>query len=156
MVPLSILRSIWNRITGKLRFPKEHCGSTMKMEDGLKFRIFRHMQLNKSTEPDKPAVFIVRFKFKRFSHRANIRLSRIPMFMIAGFPGFHDKLWMIDSKTGYWQGVYQWDSTKAIEQYKQSFVLGIMNKRALDSSISYQILPDTNLEDFIRTHKTTS
>ena len=156
MVPLSILRSIWNQITRKLRFPKDHCGSTIKMEDGLKFRIFRHMQLNKSTESDKPAVFIVRFKFKRFSHRANIQLSRIPMFMIAGFPGFQDKLWMIDWETGYWQGVYQWNSLEAIEKYKHSFVLGIMNKRAVASSVSYQILPDTNLKNFIRIHKTTS
>jgi hypothetical protein len=77
-------------------------------------------------------------------------LSRIPILLIAGFPGFRDKFWMIDWKTDYWQGIYQWKNLEAIENYKKSFVLGMMNKRAVDDSISYNIIKDRNIDDYLK------
>jgi hypothetical protein len=77
-------------------------------------------------------------------------LSWIPILLIAGFPGFRDKLWMIDWKTDYWQGIYYWESVDAIEKYKKSFVLGIMNKRADDHSISYEIIKNRNINDYLQ------
>ena len=155
MVPVAIIKSLGNLISGKLTFPKFNLNKTIRMDDGLQFKIFRHMKLAFKNNSTETAVFIVRFKFKRFSHPTNIRLSCIPMFMIAGFPGFHDKIWMIDWETGYWQGVYQWESMQAIEKYKQSFVLGMMNKRAIASSVSYHILLNTDLKNFIQMHENT-
>ena len=69
--------------------------------------------------------------------------------MIAGFPGFSDKLWMIDRETGYWQGIYQFDDTETIELYKRSFVLGIMNKRAIEDTVVYQVFSDEHLDDIV-------
>jgi hypothetical protein len=108
------------------------------------------MHLKSSSQPEAGSIFIVRFRFKKFSHNANIILSRIPILLIAGFPGFRDKLWMIDWKTGYWQGIYQWENVEAIENYKKSFVLGMMNKRAIDNSISYEIIKDGNIDDYLK------
>jgi hypothetical protein len=120
------------------------------MDDETEFKIFRHMHLKSSNQSENGSIFIVRFKFKKFSHNANIRLSRIPILLIAGFPGFRDKFWMIDWKTDYWQGIYQWDNVKVIEKYKKSFVLGVMNERAIDKTISYEIKKDTNIYDYIQ------
>jgi hypothetical protein len=120
------------------------------MDDGKEFKIFRHMHLKSNRQSENGVIFIVRFKFKKFSHNANIRLSRIPIPLIAGFPGFRHKFWMIDWKTDYWQGIYQWKNVEAIEEYKKSFVLGIMNKRAIDQSISYDIIRDKNIDDFLQ------
>jgi hypothetical protein len=108
------------------------------------------MHLKSSNQSENGSIFIVRFKFKKFSHNTNIRLSRIPILLIAGFPGFRDKLWMIDWKSGYWQGMYCWEIVEAIEKYKKSFVLGMMNKRAIDQSISYEIIKDKNIDDYIQ------
>ena len=120
------------------------------MEDGLKFKIFRHMKLTTKNMNDAGSILIVRFKFARFSHKANIRLSRIPILLIAGFPGFRDKLWMIDQESGYWQGIYQWENEEVIEKYQKSFVLGLMNKRAIKNSLSYNIIPDLNIDEFLQ------
>jgi hypothetical protein len=57
---------------------------------------------------------------------------------------------MIDWKTDYWQGIYQWENVKAIEKYKKSFVLGMMNKRAIDCSITYEIIADRNIDDYLQ------
>ena len=101
------------------------------MDDGLEFKIFRHMHLKSNSQNKIGSILIVRFKFKKYGHKTNIKLSRIPILMIAGFPGFRDKIWMIDWKKDYWQGIYQWKDVEAIEKYKKSFVLCIMNKRSI-------------------------
>ena len=145
----SILRTIYYGITHKLRFPKKYCGKTVRMEDGLTFKVFRHMKITKKKKSSTGAIFIVRFKFKNSDHKSNMRKSRIPIPLIAGFPGFRDKLWMIDWETGYWQGMYQFYNVAAIEKYKKSYVLGLMNKRAVKSSLSYRTIPDLNIEEYL-------
>jgi hypothetical protein len=146
----SIIRAIYYLIISKLQFPSTYTNKIVRTDDGKEFKIFRHMHLKSSSQPEAGSIFIVRFKFKKFSNSANIRLSRIPILLIAGFPGFRDKLWMIDWKTDYWQGLYQWENVEAIEEYKKSFVLGIMNKRAIDKSMSYEIIKDVSFDDYIQ------
>ena len=146
----SIIRAIFYLIISKLQFPPNYNNKIVRADDGKEFKIFRHMHLKSSSQPEAGSIFIVRFRFKKFSHNTNIRLSRIPILLIAGFPGFRDKLWMIDWKTGYWQGLYQWENVEAIENYKKSFVLGIMNKRAIDHTISYEIIKEKNIDDYLQ------
>ncbi|MGB5289575.1 MAG: hypothetical protein WBN42_13895 [Ignavibacteriaceae bacterium] len=146
----SIIRAIYYLIISKLQFPSTYTNKIVRTDDGKEFKIFRHMHLKSNGQSENNAIFIVRFKFKKFSHNANIRLSRIPILLIAGFPGFRDKLWMIDRKTDYWQGIYQWKNLEAIENYKKSFVLGLMNKRAIHDSISYNIIKDRNIDDYLK------
>lgn len=146
----SLFKSICFLLTAKLRFLSNYNNKIVRMDDAAEFKIFRRMHLKSNSQAETGSIFIVRFKFKKFSHNTNIILSRIPILLIAGFPGFKDKLWMIDWKTGYWQGVYQWKNAKSIEEYKKSFVLGMMNKRAIDNSISYEIIKDGNIDDYLQ------
>jgi len=145
----SIIRAIYYLLTAKLKFPSNYNNKVVRAEDGKEFTIFRHMCLKPRSRATEGSIFIVRFKFKKFSHSTNLRLSRIPILLIAGFPGFRDKLWMIDWETDCWQGIYQWENVEAIENYKKSFVLGMMNKRAIDNSISYNIIKDKNIDDYL-------
>lgn len=152
MIPVGhILRSINNLLLRRLRFPKGYLGSTIKMDDGKEFKIFRHMKLIATHDnDDKGSILVVRFKFRKGNHASNIRKSRIPILMIAGFPGFCDKMWMIDHSTGFWQGVYQWMDDDTIERYKKSFVLGLMNKRSIEETLSFETVSSMNIDDFIR------
>ena len=146
----SIIRAIYYLIISKLQFPSTYTNKIVRTDDGKEFKIFRHMHLKLSNQSENGSIFIVRFKFKKFSHNSNIRLSRIPILLIAGFHGFRDKLWMIDWKSGYWQGIYQWENLETIENYKKSFVLGMMNKRTIDKSISYEIIKNRNIDDYLQ------
>ena len=146
----SIIRAIYYLIISKLQFPTNFNNKVVRAEEGKEFTIFRHMHLKSNSQPEVGSIFIVQFKFKKFSHTTNIKLSTIPILLIAGFPGFRDKLWMIEWKSGYWQGLYQWENLKAIEKYKKSFVLGMMNKRAIDDSISYAIIKNKNIDDYLK------
>ncbi len=150
IVILSIIKSLYNLLILRLSFPKEYNDKIIRTDDGLNFRIFRHMRLSVPGPHKKGAILIVRFKFKKFSHQINKRLSNIPILLIGGFPGFKDKLWMIDEKSGFWQGIYLWENKEAIEEYKHSFVFSIMNKRAKSDTISFETVDDINLDEFIK------
>lgn len=151
---ICFLITIGNVLRGRIHFSKEYIDKTLRMDDGQQFSIFRHMTLEASAchSDATPAVFIVRFKFATLSQHANRVASLIPIPLIAGFPGFREKIWMVNEDTGYWQGVYQWESEQAVEAYQHSFVLGIMNKRAIQESLSYIILPNTRLSEYMERH----
>ena len=120
--------SILRLLIGGLRISKQYIGTSVKMEDGQNFTIFRHITSHPLKENKTATVFIVRFKFTRLSHNANILASIIPMLFIAGFPGFDTKMYAVNKKNGYWQGMYQWKSKKHLEEYKNSFVYKMINK----------------------------
>jgi hypothetical protein len=71
------------------------------------------------------------------------------MLLITGFPGFQAKMYAIDKDNGYWQGIYQWESEGALEEYKKSFVLRMMNKRAVTGTVSYSQRSGKSLDEFI-------
>jgi len=138
-------------VRGALHFSKEHLGKTLVMGDGGQFTVFRHMHLRKENvdRSDASAVFVVRFRFAKFSHKTNRILSYIPILFIAGFPGFRDKLWMVNEENGYWQGVYQWDTARCVEDFQGSFVLSMMTRRAIPETVSHETLPNTSLKDYM-------
>ena len=83
---ICFLITIGNVLRGRIHFPKEYPGKTLRMDDGQMFTIFRHVTLDvsKRNSEDTPAVFIVRFKFAKLSQRANRVTSLIPIPLIAG------------------------------------------------------------------------
>ena len=130
----------------RARFPKTFKGQTIQMDDGKRFTIFRHA--HRKNQCANPAVLVVRFRFEKYSEKTNRRLSKIPIPLIVGFPGFCDKVWM-SCEDGYWQGVYQWESPAAVDSYKRSFVLSIMNRRAAKNTVTMTTIPGKTVHDYI-------
>ena len=149
--PVCLFIAIGRFLKRRLVFPRQYVGTRLRMDDGEEFTIFRHMSLKpgRREAEDAPAVLVVRFEFARFSQTVNRFLSLIPIPLIAGFPGFRDKVWTVNEDNGYWQGVYQLESEKAVEDYRKSFVLKMMYSRALDGSVSYKSIPNMRLVDYL-------
>ncbi len=146
--PVCLLVAVVLTLLGRLRLRRRYVGRVLEMDDGRRFRVFRHLS-QRSSSGVAPAVLVVRFRFARFSQRVNRLLSLVPVPLIGGFPGFRDKLWTVDEGTGDWQGVYEWESARAVELYRRSFVLGVMNRRADPGSITYTVIPQTRLADYL-------
>ena len=72
------------------------------------------------------------------------------MLLITGFPGFVKKIYAVNKKNGYWQGMYQWESLEYLEEYKKSFVFKVMNKRAIPETIKSIQYENKSLDNFIR------
>lgn len=155
--PVCLSVAILELLTGKLRLSREFVGCETINDDGQVFTVFRQIKKRKAVISDDLATFVVRFKFARLSHRANKLASIIPMLLIAGFPGFVQKLYAVNKETGYWQGMYEWRSADHLEIYKTSFVYRIMNKRAIKGTVqthstsNSHLLPQIHLPENIKT-----
>ena len=149
--PVCALCAMLRALARRLRLERQYVGRVLVMEDGQRFRVFRHLSLRTSRAgvQGSPAVFVVRFKFARFSQGVNRLLSLIPVPLIGGYPGFRHKLWMVNEESGYWQGVYEWESPQDVEAYRRSFALRMMNRRAEPESISYEVIEQTQLADYV-------
>ena len=75
------------------------------------------------------------------------------MLLIAGFPGFQKKMYAVNVKNGYWQGMYQWRSQSDLEAYQKSLVFRMMNKRAVKGSVTTDTFSNINLDNFIQEQK---
>jgi len=127
----------------------EFVGRQTISDDGKVFTIFRQIKKRKADLSGGKITFVVSFKFARLSHRANKLASIIPMLLIAGFPGFVQKLYAVNNETGYWQGIYEWSSSDHLETYRQSFVYRMMNRRALKGTVHEQTISNRHLSDLL-------
>ena len=151
--PVCLGISLVRLLLGKLRYSKQYLGQTVKIEDGQEFVIFRHITVFTRNRNENEIIFIVSFKFARLSHKANQIASIIPMLLITGFPGFITKIYAVNAGNGYWQGMYQWNSKKHLEEYKNSFVYKMMNKRAITNTIRSNEFSNKKLTDFIEDYR---
>ena len=149
---ICLLLSLGRFIVGRLRYSKEYVGITIKMENGEEYQIFRHIKFIHQSNDGQGSVFIVSFKFARLSQKANKFVSQFPMLLITGFPGFRTKMYAVNRENGYWLGMYQWESKRALEEYKQSFVLKVMNRRAIDGTVTYREFERHLLTDYTLLH----
>jgi hypothetical protein len=66
-----------------------------------------------------------------------------------GMTGFREKNWTINENTNDFQGIYQWTSREMAEHYPDTFIFKLMTKRAAPGTISYEIMPNTDLVEYI-------
>ena len=125
-------------------------GEIIEMDDHSNFQVFRHITKQQVAFNPKFTVFIVSFKFTHLSHRANKLASIVPMLLITGFPGFVKKIYAVNHANGYWQGMYQWESLEYLEEYKQSLVFKVMNKRANPNTIHFIQFENLSLDNVVK------
>ena len=142
--------TIGNLLRGNVHFPEEYVNDVLTMEDGQRFTVFRRLTVDGNEEGQStPAIFKVRFRFKDLSIGANKRLSIIPGPFLMGMEGFLEKDWTINEATNEFQGIYQWSSTEAAEKYPNSFIFKLMTKRAAPGTVTYEIMPNTDLSAYL-------
>lgn len=144
---------IGNILSGRVHFPDEYIGETLSMEDGQEFVVFRKLAVRgKNNDAGGFAVFKVKSKFKGFKPGTNKRLSMIPAPFLMVMRGFREKYWTINENSDYSQGIYQWESIEMAERYPDSFIFKLMTKRSFPGTLSYEIIPNTNLSQYIEKH----
>ena len=140
---ISLLKTVSYVITRRLHFTKGRIGELITMDDGQEYIVFRQVIVDpKREQMKKPGAMLrIRFNFAHGSPKQNKRLSLIPIPFIAGLPGFRSKTWALQKETGGFQGIYEWDTIQDAENYKRSFAIKLMSKRAVPGSITFQIIP---------------
>lgn len=149
----AFLKTVKYVLTRKIHFPKNCLHKTITMEDKQQFKVFRHAVMSTKLNGQNAAIFKVRFHLSGMSPEKNKPFSVIPMLFILGLPGFRAKLWTIDEKSGDFQGIYQWDRLEDAQNYANSFALNFMTSRSVPGSVSYEIIPNTSLKEYIESLK---
>lgn len=135
---------------GRIHFSKEYSGKILSMEDGKKFQVIRDLKVDPKIQLGKSAaVFKVRFKFSGLPLFVNKRVSMFPALFLIAKTGFREKIWTFNEE-GYFQGIYQWESKKFAEEYPESFIFKMMTKRSAEGTLSYDIIPDILLSNYLQ------
>jgi hypothetical protein len=126
-------------LCGRVHFPKKAVGQTQK--DNEDFVIFRQAVVDswRKNQRSPGAVLRVQFHFKSFSLGVNRLLSIIPIPFIIAQAGFRSKTWMYGKESEAFQGIYEWDTAEEARDYKNSFPMRLMKKRAVPGSLVFEI-----------------
>lgn len=147
----SLFVTIANALRCRIHFLSQYNGTMLTMSDQKSFTIFRHVIVGftQDVDTDKGAIFRVQFQLDRMSNKRNKSFSRIPIPFFIGLPGFRAKFWMCSQESGYNQGIYQWATAQDAQRYAQSFAMRFMLKRSTPGTVSYDIIPDCNIYDYV-------
>jgi hypothetical protein len=146
---LKSLKNLFARLfSGRIHFSKEYAGKVLSMEDGKQFQVIRDLRVDPKKEEKSVAVFKVRFKFSGLPLAINKRMSAFPAPFLMAKPGFRQKIWTV-TEDAYFQGIYQWASKELAESYPDSFIYKLMTKRSAEGTLSYEVIPDTLLSEYI-------
>jgi hypothetical protein len=111
---------------GRLVSPRTYLGRRLRFADGTTSFVFRETAI-RDRDPRDPAVLVVQFRLRAFGRRRLLHalfrrecILHTPLF--AGFPGFHSKLWISDTATGVYRGLYEWDGAGPAADYADTLV----------------------------------
>lgn len=147
----SLLNTINLLLRRKIHFSKDRAGKVIITEDNEEFVIFREVKVN--TEIDKPAVFKVKFLLSGMEPKNNIQFSWLPVPFFIGLPGFQAKFWTLNYENNYFQGIYQWKNEEYAEKYSRSFAYKFMSSRSVPMTVSFEIIPNSTLEEYLESLK---
>lgn len=149
--PVAAGVGLWRLVSGRIRLPGDRVGRFLTTENGEVHTVFREIRVasSRSVTTEDMTVLRVRFRFARFSHPVNRILSLLPVPAIIGMPGFRGKIWTFCRDSGYSQGIYQFESLEQAEEYCQSPVMVVLEKRSVPGSMSKEIHSGTRIEDFL-------
>ena len=135
---------------GRLISPRTYLGRRLRFADGTTSFVFRETAV-RDRDPRDPAVLVVQFRLRAFGHRAWLHalfrrecILHTPLF--AGFPGFQSKLWISDTATGVYRGLYEWDGPEQAAQYADTLVR-LLTPLSTHGSVRYHVVPGIRRRD---------
>jgi hypothetical protein len=135
---------------GRLASPGTYLGRRLCFADGTTSFVFRETAV-RDPDPQDPAVLVVQFRLRAFGHRRLLHavfrrecILHTPLF--AGFPGFHSKLWISDTTTGTYRGLYEWDGAGRAVDYADHLVR-LLVPLSTPGSVRYHVIPGIRRQD---------
>jgi hypothetical protein len=138
---------------GRLTSPSTYLGRRLRFADGMTSFVFRETAI-RDRDPRDPAVLVVQFRLRVFGHRCWLHalfrrecILHTPLF--AGFPGFKSKLWISDTATRVYRGLYEWDGTERAVDYADHLVR-LLIPLSTRGSVRYHVIRGIRRQDLFR------
>jgi hypothetical protein len=137
---------------GRLTSPSTYLGRRLRFADGSTSFVFRETAIW-DPNPRDPAVLVVQFRLRAFGRRRFLHalfrrecILHTPLF--AGFPGFQSKLWISDTATGVYRGLYEWDGPERAADYADQLVR-LLVPLSTHGSVRYHVIPGIRRRDLL-------
>lgn len=137
---------------GLLRLKKERLGHFIPVQERGNFRVFREtINIHPIQEP--PVIIVVGFRLKNinnnsFFHFLFERVCIITTPFWSGMQGFYIKLWMVDSASKNYAGIYEWRGEKNARSYI-SMLIPVLQFFSVNNSIWYSLYMGETLNVFL-------
>jgi hypothetical protein len=135
---------------GRLASPRTYRNRRLRFADGTTSFVFRETAI-RDHDPRDPAVLVVQFRLRAFGRRRFLHalfrrecILHTPLF--AGFPGFQSKLWISDTATGVYRGLYEWDGPERAVDYADQLV-HLLIPLSTHGSVRYHVVPGIRRHD---------
>jgi len=132
-----IPRSIVRMVGGATGYPRERVGTTITLDDGHTYRVFREIVMKNDPPQATGGVFRVWF-YAVTSPRQTIIMSHMTKLFFVGMPGFRGKMWLLNDETGEFGGIYQFDTVENARGYAESFAMGLSERRSHPGKFSIE------------------
>jgi len=124
----------------------------MTFADGSSSTVYRETVRN-GYEAISPIILVVRFRLRllgrsRFWHGVFRLESLFNTLLFAGHEGFVTKLWLTDSATGYYRGIYEWDGERSATSYAEILRV-VLQPWVQRGTFGYEILGGVNRTDYL-------
>jgi hypothetical protein len=139
--------------TGRLALPRTYVDRRLGFADGTTSFVFRETAI-RDGDPRDPAVLVVQFRLRaigrsRLLHALFRRECILHTPLFAGFPGFRSKLWISDTDTGVYRGLYDWDGAGRAVDYADTLAR-LLALFSIHGSVRYHVVPGLRREQFLR------
>jgi len=136
----------------QLRMPRTLVGQALTAEDGTCSTVFRETVRVGGGSAD-PVVLVVRFRLRwigaaPWAHAVFRRTCVVNTPLFAGFPGFVSKLWLTDTVSGVYRGLYEWNGAARAERYAARLrrVLALVT---VPGSVGHLVVPGTDRRPYV-------
>ena len=142
--------------SGALHRVGNRIGERYRIDQGGTYEIFREtVGTDDATEP--PGVLVVGFRLRVIgsnpvAHWLFQRLCILTTPFWSGFRGFRVKLWMVESETKDYLGIYQWAGEEHARTYVEALVR-VLRPLSTKGSVWYKQYPGEDFETFLRARR---
>lgn len=134
---------------GNIAMPRFEVGRTITFADGSTSRIYRETTSMRE-QPSDPVLLVVRFRLRligtnSLAHALFRFESLFNTVLFAAHRGFTTKLWLTDTDTGFYRGIYEWSGSDAAFDYAEVLKV-VLAPWVEKGSFGYRVLegPDRN------------
>lgn len=148
---ISVIRFLGLGFTS-LKLKKDRLGNLYQIERAGRYAIFRET-INTKIPREEPTVLVVGFRLKwikssGFLHWLFQRCCILTTTFWGGFSGFKVKLWMVDSETKNYLGIYQWYGERNAQTYVD-FLTPILNFFSVKNSVWRRLHSNVELNNYL-------
>ncbi len=158
--PLSVLITELRCVTAtlgliarrQLAMPRQMIGARLRFADGTVSRIYRETVMrHRDTSPR--VMLVVRFRLRfigssRVCHTLFRLESLLNTVLFAAHRGFHTKLWLTDTATGFYRGIYEWEDEASATEYAETLRV-VLAPWARKGSFAYRVVEGAKRPEYL-------